>query len=153
MTTIEMQATAEIDRPAAEVWQVLADYARDPEWRTGVRSMVPTPPGEAQVGTTTTEVLRLGGRTWRNDGEVTAVDAGRRFTWRTTVGADADGARAVSPTSDGSCLVSLELRVRPHGAERLMAPLLRRMLQKNLHRDLSRLRELVTAGAEAASLV
>ena len=153
MTTIEMQAMIEIERPAADVWQVLADYGRDPEWRTGVQAMVPTPAGEAQQGTTTSETLRLAGRTWHNDGEVTSVDPGRRFTWRTVTGADAEGARSVVTTGDGSCLVELELRVRPHGFEKAMAPLLRRMLQKNLRADLARLQALVTAGRDAPSLV
>ena len=152
MTTIDMHAAIDIERPAEEVWAVVADYARDPEWRTGVEAMVPTPGGEVRLGTTTAETLRLAGRTWHNDGVVTGVDPGTRFTWRTTLGADADGSRSVEASGAGSCRVRLDLRVRPHGFEKVMAPALRRMLQRNLRRDLDQLRELVTAAA-ARSLV
>ncbi len=110
----------------------------DPEWRTGVLSMVATPHGAVEVGTRTVEQLRLAGKTWRNDGEVLAVDPGRSFRWRTTEGADAHG---------GRCVVRMELHVEPHGAERLMAPLLRRMLDRNLRGDLERLRALAQARA------
>src|SRR5689334_15367998 len=73
VSTIVLNHTAEIVAPAPLAWQVLADYSRDVEWRHGVLRMVPTPDGAAQVGTTTAEELKVAGRTYRNDGEVTAV--------------------------------------------------------------------------------
>ena len=48
----------EIDRAAAEVWAVVADYRRDPEWRTDVVTMAPEPADLVAVGTTTAEELR-----------------------------------------------------------------------------------------------
>jgi uncharacterized protein YndB with AHSA1/START domain len=138
-------ATTTIERPAAEVWATLADYGRDPDWRRGVETMAPSTAGPAVVGTTTDEVLHLGGRTYRNGGLVTAVEPGRRLEWRTTSGADANGARTVVPVGDDRCEVTLELVVRPHGIERLLKPVLIPMLRRGLHRDLRRLAALVAA--------
>ncbi len=146
---IDLTRSLTIAAPADEVWAILSDYRRDPEWRTGVLVMEPTPPGPAQPGTTTHERMRLGGRTYVNDGVVDTVEPGRRLTWHTTEGADADGARAVEPLTDGTCHVTLSLRVRPHGAEALMAPVVRRMLDRNLRRDLDALAALVTAAVPA----
>lgn len=140
---IEATARVEIDRPAAAVWAVLADYARDPEWRGGVREMTPTPAGPVVPGTRTRERMRFAGRELRNDGEVVAVSPGRRFVWRTTAGADAEGAREVHPLGEGRCRVELLLRARPHGAERLTAPLAALLLRRGLRADAARLRELV----------
>jgi uncharacterized membrane protein len=140
------RATTTIDRPTAEVWAVLADYDRDPEWRDGVETMAPSTTGPAVVGTTTAEVLRLGGTTYRNGGLVTAVEPGARLEWRTTSGADAEGSRAVRDAGAGRSEVTLELEVRYHGAQRLLAPALTRMLRRGLHGDLARFADLVQRG-------
>jgi Polyketide cyclase / dehydrase and lipid transport len=129
--------------PAA-VWSTLADYRRDPEWRTGVVEMTPSPSGPVTAGTTTREVLRMGGRTWVNIGVVDAVVAERAVRWHTTEGADANGTRSVEPAGRGS-RVTLNVTVRPRGTERLAAPILRRMLERNMRHDLVRLGELVLA--------
>lgn len=143
------RSTKTIDLPAAQVWAVLADYEQDPSWRAGVETMAPSAPGPATVGTTTAEVLHLAGRTYRNDGEVTGVEPGRRLEWRTTSGADASGSRSVRPTGARSCEVSLELSVRYHGAQRLIAPVLTPMLRKGLAADLERFAALVEREAAA----
>ncbi|MGV3759352.1 MAG: SRPBCC family protein [Actinomycetota bacterium] len=136
-------ATATIDRPAAEVWAVVADYDRDPAWRKGVETMAPSTSGPAIPGTTTDEVLHLGGRTYRNHGEVTAVEPGHRLEWRTLEGADANGSRTVTPLAGQRCEVELVLEVRTHGFERLLQPVLAPMLRKGLHQDLARLKGLL----------
>ena len=146
MTTIELEETIEIAAPASSVWAVVADYDRDPSWRTGVSTMAPAPAGPVQVGTTTAEVLRLAGSTWRNGGEVVDVTPGCAFRWRTTSGADAEGARHVEPLGPDRCRVRLELRVRPHGVERVLAPVLGRVLRRNLAGDARRLRALAEVG-------
>jgi uncharacterized membrane protein len=147
---IAVGATVEVDAPAAEAWAVLADYGRDVEWRRGVRSMVPTPSGPVRRGTTTVEWLRAAGRTMRNDGEVTAVEDGRRFSWRTTSGVDAEGSREVVATGADECRVHLETRVRPPGLFRLVPGLLRRSLQRSIEADAARLRTLVELGPDGA---
>jgi uncharacterized membrane protein len=150
MTELRFSAAIEIDRPAAEVWGVLADYARDAEWRTGVVAMVPSPAGLVREGTITTEDLRLGGRRYHSDGVVTAVEPGVGFTWRTTAGADASGSRRVEALGPARCRVRLELTVRPSGFERLLRPVLAPMLRANLRADAAHLRTLVEAVPAAA---
>lgn len=153
MNIIDLTRDIHIAQPAAAVWSVMADYSRDPEWRTGVTAMVPSPPGPVQPGTTTAETIRLGGKTWHNDGEVTEVVPGQSFSWRTTTGADAHGSRSVEPLGARDCRVRLELHVRPRGFERVLAPMLRRMLDRNLRGDLERLAAITgTVGRVAPSL-
>ena len=131
----DFTASIAIEADAARVWAVLADHRRDPEWRTGVLEMLPDRDGLASPGMTTYEVLRLGGRTYRNTGVIRAVVPGERIEWRTVEGADAHGARSVRPTPDG-CEVRLELHVHPTGVDRLLLPVLRVVLARNLRRDL-----------------
>lgn len=135
--------TTEIAAPAAASWGVLADYSRDAEWRAGVTSMVPTPLGLVRVGTTTVEHLRVAGRSHRADGEVTSVDPGRRFSWRTTSGPVAHGSRTVTPLGAGRCAVELDITIEPRPVERALAPVLRRVIERSLRGDVERLRALV----------
>lgn len=144
MSDIRLQETIEIDRPAEDVWRVVADYARDPEWRGSVVGMTPTPPGPVTAGTTTVEIMRFAGRTLRNDGEVTAVGPGLRFAWRTVRGARAHGGRVVTPVGQG-CRVELTLVVTPRPSELLLRPVAARMLRRGLRDDVRRLRELCEA--------
>ena len=144
-TVIEFSAALEASCPADDAWAALADYARDAEWRGAVESMVPTPPGPAAPGTVTAERMRFAGRTLHNDGEVVTTGPGRRFTWRTTSGVDAEGSREVTPLGPGRCRIALHTRVRPTGAERFYAPLARAVLRRALRADLRRLRDLVEA--------
>jgi uncharacterized membrane protein len=141
--TIDLQRSAEIRRSAAEVWHIVADYERDPEWRRGVVAMAPTPPGPVEVGTTTCEDIRFGGRRYRNGGRVLSLEPERSFAWETTSGIQAEGGRTVVPIADDRCVVELTLRVTPTGVERLLAPVLRRMLDRQLEGDLARLVALV----------
>ena len=107
--------------------------------------MVPSPMGLVQVGTTTAEEMKVAGRTYRNNGEVVAVEPGSRFEWRTTAGAVAHGCRQVVPINPGRCRVLLQLNVTPTGLNRLFAPMLKNVLAKGLAGDVERLRDLVEA--------
>ena len=153
MSTITLIHETDIDAPAAVAWRVVADYTRDVDWRSGVLAMVPTPTGLVQVGTTTAEDMKVAGRTYRNNGEVVAVDPGSRFEWRTTAGAIAHGSRQVTSTDLDRCRVRLELHVTPTGLNRLFAPVLEKVLDKGWAGDIERLRHLVEAEAVEAEAV
>lgn len=144
---IHLEESVELDAPTDVAWSVVADYERDPLWRTGVETMAPSPGGRVAVGTTTAEILRLGGRTYRNGGVVTFVDPGRRFTWETTSGAVARGERAVEALDDGRSRVTVVVDVTPKPSERLLVPVLRRLLARNQAADVRRLKALVEAEA------
>lgn len=152
MSTVTLIHETDIGAPAAMAWQVVADYARDVDWRVGVLRMVPTPSGPVQVGTTTAEEMKLAGKTYRNDGEVVVVEPGSRFEWRTTAGAVAHGSRQVIPIDPGRCRVRLELHVTPTGLNRVFAPVLKKVLAKGLAGDVERLRDLVEAETSVESM-
>jgi uncharacterized membrane protein len=142
MTDITAHERVVVHRPADAVWRILADYARDPQWRDAVLAMVPDPAGTVVVGTTTAETLRLGGRTQHNDGLVTEVDDGRRFAWRTTSGTPAHGAREVTDLGGGRTRVDLHLTVTRRGVERVLRPILVPLVRRTLRGDAERLRVL-----------
>jgi uncharacterized protein YndB with AHSA1/START domain len=145
-TDEQLTAEAVIHHPPATVWALLSDYRRDPEWRAGVIEMTPSA-SPVRPGTETVEVMRFGGRTYRNVGVVDTVSE-HALTWHTTEGVDASGQRSAEPAGTHATRVRLELTVRPKGFERMLAPLLRRMLQRNLEGDLTRLAELLDRSSQ-----
>jgi uncharacterized membrane protein len=148
---IDVATTVDIDRSARDVWVLLADYGRDPQWRAGVLSMSAHPPGRAVPGTVTAEVMRFAGRTLRNEGMIVRVGPGQQLAWQTTSGIDANGVRAVEARGPCRCRARLATRVRPYGFARLLAPLARPLLQRRITRDGRRLRSLAERLGSAES--
>lgn len=140
---IELTTSRVVAAAPEAVWAVVSDYPRDPLWRTGVTVMEAS--GPLGPGITTHEVMRLGGRTYVNDAVIDSVTPGRHLTWHTTEGADASGARTVERTADGTARVTLEVVAHLHGLERALGPVLKRLLARNLRRDLDRLAAVVAA--------
>ncbi len=71
----------EIDAPAATVWTVFSDVTRWPEWTASVNTVVPLDGPELAVGTRFAITQpRLPKLVW----EVTEVDPGRAWTWRSS---------------------------------------------------------------------
>src|SRR5688572_23449542 len=139
MTQIMLQVEIEVPRPADDVWALVGDYRRDPDWRTGVATMAPSPPARAEPGQTTDEQLRFAGRSYRNGGVIESVGPGRTLSWRTTSGVDARGSRTVEELAERRCRVRLVTTVRPQGADRLFAPVLAPLLRRRQAGDLRRL--------------
>lgn len=145
---VRLSETVEIARPAAAVWLVIADYARDLQWRAGLTEMTPNPPGPPQNGTRVHEVLHAAGRTYVTDTVVSEVEQGSsyRFAGSGTSG-DVEGRRIVRPlggTAHSSFTYEIDLSLR--GATALLRPLVARVMRSSLRRDLDTLRSLLEAG-------
>ena len=107
---VRVEETISIDRPPATVWDAIADYSYDLEWREGLTEMTPTPPGPAAMGTKIREVVHASGRDYVADTVVTEFEQGASYSFegsgtiggiaggRRVVGADG-GSSADSPTS------------------------------------------------------
>lgn len=140
---IDLRVSIDIDRPAAEIWRIVADFGQDPRWRAGVTTMAPDPPGLVVPGTTTDETMRFAGRGFYISGLVTSVVPGREFLWQGTSGIDVEGGRSVVPLDDDRCQVTMWFRLRLPGLLRLRAPILERMLRRRLQQNVRRLGDLV----------
>jgi uncharacterized membrane protein len=153
MTSFTAATEIDVDRPIADVWAVVADYERDPEWRDGVVGMSPSAPGPVRPGTTTAEELHMGGDVWRNRGVVDAVEPGRFFVWHTTEGAQAHGDRRLTPLADGRTRVFMSITVTEPALETLgdeVVDGLRDALQQAVTGDGARLHALLTGIAVSA---
>jgi hypothetical protein len=148
--TIHVEESVAIARPPGEVWDAIADYGFDPEWRGGLREMTPDPPGAPALGTKVHEVVRSSGRDYVADAVVTDLRPGvsYRFAGSGTLGG-LSGGRAVRADAAGTGAVfSYAIDVEPQGGMRLLRPLLGPMVRSGLKSDLRRLKTLLEDGRQ-----
>ena len=120
------QTTVTIDAPADDVWAVLTDVERWPEWTASMQRIERSRDGELAVGSTVRiKQPRVPATSW----EVTELDPGRSFTWvATTPGVTTIAEHRLEPTPSG---VAVHLGIRRSGplaglVDRLSARLTRR---------------------------
>jgi len=89
----------EIDAPAATVWTVFSDVTHWPEWTASVTRVIGQDGPELRVGARfAIKQPRLPEMVW----EVTELDVGRGWKWRTTsIGTTTVGWHEVTPLNDG----------------------------------------------------
>jgi hypothetical protein len=135
-------ATAEVGRPAVDVFAYATDPARFPEWQAGVVSGHMDGAG-AVVGARCITVRRIGGAERASTSELVHVDPPRTWSVR---GIDGPIRAAVDVTveplgADRSC-VSIAVDFAGHGVGKLLVPLVvRRQAHKEMPANLARLKE------------
>lgn len=138
MSGMEWGTTVEVAAAPGRVWEVLVDVERWPEWTDSVSSARLLDPGPLAVGSRaelTQPRLPTGTYT------VTALDAGRSFTWeQRQPGCTVAAHHVITPLSEGHARV--ELRVVMSG---VLAGVVGRLYRKLTERYL----ELEAAGLKA----
>ena len=142
---VHIEESVEINRSPAEVWDAIADYSFDSEWRNGLLEMTPDPPGPAAMGTKVHEVVRSSGRGYIADTVVTEFEAGSsyRFNGAGTIG-DLGGRRSVRPDAEGTgAQFTYEVDLQPKRGMRLLRPILAPVVRSGLRKDLQKLKGLL----------
>jgi len=141
---IEIETSASIARPADEVFDVLADMARNPEWQQGMQSCEWTSTPPVAVGSTYDQVARFLGKEIRSSFEVVEFEPGRRIGIETTSGPmPIHVTRSVEPIGDTQCRVSATVRGDSSGVFRIAEPLMRPLVARSVRQDYDRLKELL----------
>jgi uncharacterized membrane protein len=135
-------ATAEVDRPAEEVFAYATDPARFPEWQAGVVSGHMDGVGTG-VGARCISVRRIGGAERASTSELVHVDPPRSWSVR---GIDGPIRAAVDVTVEAISAkrsrVSIGVDFTGHGIGKLLVPLVvRREARKEMPANLARLKD------------
>jgi hypothetical protein len=144
--SVHIEESVQIARSPSEVWEAIADYSFDLQWRNGLLDMTPDPPGQPAVGTKVHEVIKTSGREYVADTVVTDLVPGvsYRFSGEGTIGGLA-GARTVQPDPNGA-LFTYEIELEPQGGMRFLRPVLGAMARSGLKKDLRKLKLLLEDG-------
>jgi uncharacterized protein YndB with AHSA1/START domain len=140
-------ATAEIDRPAADVFAYTTDPTRFPEWQAGVVSG--RLDGGDGVGARCTTVRRIGGAERPSTSELVRLEPPRAWAVR---GLDGPIRAAVDvtvePLGADRSRVAIAVDFTGRGIGKLLVPLLvRREARREMPANLARLKERLEAGA------
>jgi uncharacterized protein YndB with AHSA1/START domain len=143
-SAVHVEESVQIDRPPAEVWDAIANYAFDLEWRNGLKEMQPDPDGPPAPGTKVHEVVRNSGRDYVADTVVTDLDPGvsYRFAGGGTIGGLAGGRSVQADEVGTGAVFTYTIDLKPKGAMRLM-PFLGPIVRSGLKKDLTRLKGLL----------
>ena len=132
-----------IDNPADEVFAFIGNYENDPKWRAGVFEMQHDPPGEAQVGTITREVMRFMGQKTVNYAEVVEYEFGHKTAFETTTGPiSATGYRLVEREGQQSRF-TYQAQSELSGTYRLLSPIIVWIFRRRVQKDLKRLKQIL----------
>lgn len=147
---MKLASSVEIDRPADEVFRVIADFSRNPEWQRGMKSAHWTSEPPVDVGSTYEQVARFLGRDVVTTFEVVAHEPGRSITIESRQSSfPIKVTRAVEPMGPDRTRVSAHIVGEPGRFFRLFGPLLRMTAERSVRSDYDRLRRLLEEGERA----
>ena len=137
--------TAEIGRPAAEVFAYATDPARFPEWQKGV---VDGHMDGAAVGATCVTTRRIGGASRPSTSKLVLIDPPRAWGVRGTDGpirATVDV--LVQPLADSRSRLTISVDFTGHGIGKILVPLVvRREARKEMPGNMAALKQRMEAG-------
>ena len=140
---ITLEHSVEIDRPAAEVFDYLADVERLPEWHSSVREVQAD--GPVAVGSRFRDVRELMGRRAASTLEVTALDRPERFSLRAVEGPIKYEIDHVLTETDGRTSVRVVGRANVPGLFGFAARPMVKAAERELKGDLARLKQVLEA--------
>jgi uncharacterized membrane protein len=143
---MKLTSSLDIDRPSEEVFAVISDFSRNPEWQRGMRSARWTNDPPTRVGSTYEQVARFLGRDVVTTFEVVAYEPGRSITIESRESSfPITVTRSVEPLGPSRTRVRAEIVGEPGRFFRLFGPLLRVMAERSVRGDYARLRRLLGA--------
>jgi hypothetical protein len=144
--------SAEIDRPAAEVFAYATDPTRFSEWQHGVvdgRMDGPGDSGQAPaVGAICVTTRRIGGANRPSMSELVHIDPPRTWGVRGTDGPIRAAVDVlVEPVTDSRSRLTINVDFAGHGLGKILVPLMvRREARKEMPRNMAALRRRMEAG-------
>lgn len=138
---IEVIGRSTIDRPAADVFEYVADMSNNPEWQKGMESCVWTSDGPIRVGSTYDQVAKFLGREIRTSFEVTEFEPDKLIRIESRSGPmPLDIRRVVTPLGDDRCEVVATIRGDSSGVFRIADPIMKVMVNRSVQADYRRLK-------------
>jgi uncharacterized membrane protein len=147
---IEVRVEIDVDLSPNEVFDFWAEWSNNPRWQRGMESCIWTSEPPLRVGSTYEQRASLLGRPILSSFEVVEYEPGTKVRIRTTKSTlPLDITRQVSPGADGGTTLHATIRGEPSGPMRLLNPLMRRMVRRNVLEDYRRLKELLEGEARS----
>jgi uncharacterized protein YndB with AHSA1/START domain len=138
---IRIELTIAIERSPEDVFELLTDIGRLPEWQTS--AIEAHSDGPLEQGSRVTEKRRLLGREVDSELEVIAYEPPTRLTLRALGGPVNFTVDHELAAKDGGTQLTFVAKAQPRGALRLAEPVLARTAEQHFRQDFDRLKELL----------
>jgi uncharacterized protein YndB with AHSA1/START domain len=145
---LPISTSVDIDADPEQVWTVVGDVARMPEWSPELRRLVVLGRKPVRVGTTLLGVNRRGWAVWPTTSKVTRFEPGRAVAWHTRE-SGATWTYELEPTTAGTRLTGRRDLDRFTVGTTLMAPAIGgaeghdRELEQGIRTTLGRIKQAV----------
>lgn len=143
---MKIEANVEIAAPPAEVYDLVADIDRIPDWVSIHQWAESTTNGELKRGDELTQCLKLAGRPFKVRWTVVESDRPNRLVWegRGPVRSKAKVVNALTPTDLGTRFTYTNEYELPGGAlGRMAGPMVKRVTRGELEKSLQSLKALL----------
>jgi hypothetical protein len=134
-----ISCSADIKCSPEAAFAFAGDYSNDPLWRTGVLAMSHEPANPPKVGSTTRETMRSMGRIAITVAEITEYSSSRTAFRSLSGPVSCSGSRQFVASPTGTTF-TYSLTLHPTGHLRLLEPLLRWLLARQVREDVLRLK-------------
>jgi carbon monoxide dehydrogenase subunit G len=141
---IHIELTVEIARTPEEVFALLSDVERLPEWQTS--AVEAHTEGPLAQGSRITETRRLLGREVDSELEVVAYEPPKRLTLRSLGGPVRFTVDHELVAQDGGTRLTLVAEAEPGGLMRFTGPMIARTAEQQFRQDFDRLKALLESG-------
>ena len=137
---INVTIRTEIDVPAAEAFDYVADFSNNESWQSGIQSTAWTSAPPIRVGSTYDQ--RLDNKDTVTSYEISAIEPGYSITAESREGATfpVTVTRTVVPLSATRCRITVDLVGYPRGLRRLVKPLVVKVVRDSIEADYRRLK-------------
>lgn len=140
---MDQSATIVIQRPTADVFEYVMDIPNDAEWRTNIVEAAYTSDPPLGIGTTGFDRVSANGRDMIAAWTTVEYEPGVLARWTFDSGPlEGSGGYICEPSGDGTRF-TLESKVRPTGALRVLGPVFGLMVRRGNRADVQKLKMLL----------
>ena len=143
---VRADVSTTIKRPVEDVFAVISDGRRHPQWVSSVNEMTQTSDGPIGVGTTWHGVSKFLGRRMETDQVYTEFEPNRRLTWEATTPFPMTFVFTFEAVAGGTRVTQV-VEAEPGGFFKLAGPLLVSAAKRQFQTDLDNLRDLMEGDA------
>ena len=141
---MEVKSSIEINRPASEVFDYVADMSNNTVWQKGQVRCTWTSDPPLRLGSTYDQEAKFLGKSIVSSFEVTELEPGTRIRIVTTAGTmPIDVTRTVTPLTDGRCTVGAIVRGDAPAPMKILGPILPAIVRNSVMKDYRRLKKLL----------
>jgi uncharacterized membrane protein len=145
MVTVKMNVI--INRSIEEVFSFVSEVDKIPLWAGPVTEAKWTSEGPVGVGSTSTKVQHILGRSMESDYEVTEYEQNKKFSEKTTSGPLDIESRIILAAANGGTNVTVEAQIEAGGFFKIAEPVLAKVVKRQVKTDFENLKDMLESMA------